>query len=254
MDKTIDFDAVVSRQSIRAHNRASLNVLKQEVREMLEIGSGYQLKPDAPCIRALIALQNFDSADHQRFLVGPAPRLADLVTADVGLVNLHRSAQLRPPWRDHCCPELVQNLKCRLVSAQSSLLLELKRRNPRLERCHQKCTQEPHCQRRMRAFHNGARNDADLAAAVGAFDGVASFQLVMLVVIAVRAREASWPADSKQLLLAIAILAEHLVEFALGLRERQINFRHCLPEELPSQGQHTTGRGVLQQPDNHQKT
>jgi hypothetical protein len=48
VDKTVDLDAIVSRQTVCAHNRARLDILIQKAGQMFKAEGGYQRNPNAP--------------------------------------------------------------------------------------------------------------------------------------------------------------------------------------------------------------
>ena len=78
------------------------------------------------------ALANLNSSDHQRLFVGMRPlAFTPDRTADVGFINLNmvldanRAADAVTIRADHASPQLVENLKGRLVALEAKLPLEL---------------------------------------------------------------------------------------------------------------------------------
>ena len=112
-------------------------------------------------------MANLDSGGHQRFVVD-APAFAARPSADPCLINLD---MLFRPTTDtvlvrphHARAQFVQDAEGSFISCQPKLPLKLHRRHPRRLAGDKVSGPEPDAERRMTAFHDGADQEAGLAA------------------------------------------------------------------------------------------
>src|SRR5208282_4461108 len=109
--------------------------------------------------RARLAVANLDSGGHQRFVVD-APAFAARPSADPRLIDLDMLFRPTPDTvlvrPHHARAQFVQDAEGGFISCQPKLPLKLHRREVR--------GPEPDAERRMTAFHDGADQEAGLAA------------------------------------------------------------------------------------------
>src|SRR5271166_6561812 len=117
--------------------------------------------------RARLPVANLDSCGHQRFVVD-APAFAARPSADPCLIDLD---MLFRPTTDtvlvrphHARAQFVQDAEGGFISCQPKLPLKLHRRHPRRLAGDEVRGPEPNAERRMTAFHDGADQEAGLAA------------------------------------------------------------------------------------------
>ena len=163
----------------------------------------------------------------------PAPQLSAspqtrLHTSNPGVVHFHFPAQRLSGQVDHGLPQLVQYHPRRLVTSQTKLALQEKRRDATFIRGHEVGRPEPNRQRRFRVMQNRPCREGDLIPTTSALPAPRFHDLVRTPVPAPRADEAVRPAALSQILLASLFGSEHRLKLAQGFRKRWARHAHIL--------------------------
>ena len=149
----------------------------------------------------------------------PAPQLSaspqtPLDTSNPGVVQFHFPAQRLAGQVDHGLPQLVQDHPRCLVTSQTQLALQEKRRDAAFIRGHEVGRPEPNGQRRFRVMQNRSCRKGHLIPTTCALPALRFHDWVRIPVPAPRADEAVRPAALSQILLASFFGREHRLELA----------------------------------------
>src|ERR1017187_1521362 len=155
MAKTSLLQSGEALEAVGVYDRARRHVLPQEPDE----GSAPEIRDD----RHARAPSRTATLLHRHHGEGglPAPQLSaspqtSLGTPNPGIVHFHFPAQRLSGQVDHGLPQLVQHYPCRLVTPQTKLALQEKRRDATFIRGHEVSRPEPNRQRRFRK-NSGSR-------------------------------------------------------------------------------------------------
>src|SRR4029079_9526912 len=158
-------------------------------------------------------------------------------TANIGLVNLHRSTERVSSGANHCPAQLVQPSPGRLVTAEAKNTLQPQSTNVGLlvgdiPHCH-----EPHAQRLSGALKDRPSRQRRLPLAPLAMQQSPRGHPRLAGPSAVRADESVRPAQASDILAASSVAAEPLVNFLKGpwvinSRDKVTGVLH--PPRLPS--------------------
>ena len=206
-------------EAVGVYDRARCHVLSQERDE----GFASEIRDD----RHASAPGRAATLLHRHHGEGglPAPQLSAspqtrLGTPNPGVVHFHFPAQRLSGQVDHGLPQLVQHHPGRLVTSQTQLALQEKRRDATFIRGHEVSRPEPNRQRRFRVMQNRPRRKGDLIPTTSALPAPRFHDLVRTPVPAPRADEAIRPAALRQIFLASFFGSEHRLELAQGFRKR----------------------------------
>lgn len=164
---------------------------------------------------------HLDGADHAN-LVGDASALASRAPADERLVDLDGGTRADAAARGrHAGAELVEDLERGLVTRQAELALELDGGHPRDLCGDQERSPEPRGERRVRALHDGAGDEARILLAALAAELVwpRGEPERLGGRVALRALKPVAPADRFEVLSARGVVREHLLKARQGLRK-----------------------------------
>jgi hypothetical protein len=159
-------------------------------------------------------------SDHQRLavLALPTPFEAGLLTADPGLIDLHRSRQAAPVGIDHRPAQLVEKQPGGLVARDPELGLELEGRDAGLQRRHKVGRDEPCRERESGPVEHGPGRRRSVMAAGAADPDAAGGQQPPIAAVALRAAKPGGPARLDQIAEAGTVVVEAAVELPEGAR------------------------------------
>ena len=185
--------------------------------------------PSPPLVEAAtgLALFNLDRTSNENHVVN-ASSLAASTASDVCFIGLDvLSGVATNPilvGTHHAGPQFVKNLESSLVTRQSELPLELDGRHPRRLAGDQVGRPEPHRERRVRAFHNGASREVAVVLAVATSqNGWAIDETIGIAGrSATRTDEPVAPSSALKVSRACRLVMEEALELRQRARKRQI--------------------------------
>src|ERR1019366_8893343 len=198
-------------EAVGVYNRARRHVLPQEPDE----GSAPEIRDDrharAPGRTATLLHRHHGESGL------PAPQLSaspqtSLGTPNPGIVHFHFPVQRLSGQVDQGLPQLVQHHPCRLVTPQTQLALQEKRRDATFIGGHEVPRPEPDRQRRFRVMQNRPCRKGDLIPTTSALPAPGLHDFVRTPVPAPRAGKALRPAALGQIFLASLFASEHRLD------------------------------------------
>lgn len=208
-------NAAVALPGIGDHGRARLHMVGDEG---VQRQGGRVRHRRHPTPAQPLRLPDLDSDAGQHLLAsGPAAPQPGLLTAEEGLVHLHRPGQPLPARTYRHRAQPVQHRPRGLIGADLQRPLHAQRRDPTLVAGEQPAGGEPHRQRCPRSIEDRARGHRGPVAAAGALEPAVT-QPPATPVLAVGADEPGRPAQPLQVVQAVRVGPEPGLQLAHGPR------------------------------------
>jgi hypothetical protein len=220
----------ITNPSVGADDGIWRNVLFDEVGKHFGAPIGHNAKPQAPSVdipRAhlaiILARTDFDGADHSGLVMRAAP-FSTRLAPNIAFVYFYRivASDGVPLGTNHANAEFVENLKGRLIAAESKLALELDGRLARGLCRHEICAPKPSRKRRMARLHDSAsrKRCVGLASTAAQHYGRACLEPIgFFDKPAFRACKSIGPANRLKIAGASRVIGKYPLKFWKGSRE-----------------------------------